>query len=56
VNTTGYSIGTCSAGQAGCVTGTPTLSYQTNFGVVNNANNIIAYTPRQVQLGIRLHF
>ena len=56
VNTTGYSIGTCAAGQAGCTVGSPVLSYQTNFGIVNNANSIIAYTPRQVQLGIRLHF
>jgi hypothetical protein len=48
VNTTGYSIGGTVAA--------PTLTYQSNFGIVNNANNIIAFTPRQIQLGIRLHF
>ena len=49
VNTTGYSIG-------GATPASATLTYQTNFGVVNNANSVIAYTQRQVQLGIRLHF
>ena len=48
VNTTGYSVGGTVAA--------PLLTYQTNFGTVNNANSIIAYTPRQVQLGIRIHF
>jgi hypothetical protein len=33
-----------------------TLTLQPNFGTYNNSNSNYTYTPRQVQLAIRLHF
>ncbi len=51
-NTTGYIIGnTTLAGVP-----TPTLSFNTPFNSVTNANSNFAYSPRQVQLGLRFHF
>jgi hypothetical protein len=60
INTTGYQI--CSnvtaqgcAGSGATVTA-PALVYQTNFGAPNNANSNVAYTERQIQLGLRFMF
>jgi Carboxypeptidase regulatory-like domain len=33
-----------------------TLTLQPNFGTYNNSNSNYTYTPRQVQLAVRLHF
>ena len=48
VNTTGYIIG-------GTATA-PTLSFNSSFGSVTNANSNFAYSPRQIQIGARLLF
>ena len=47
-NTTGYRIGGTAAA--------PTLTYQTNYGAVTNANSNFAYSTRQVQLAARFVF
>jgi hypothetical protein len=33
-----------------------TLTYNTPFGIRNNANNNLVYSPRQIQLGVRVQF
>jgi len=47
-NTLGYTVGGTAAA--------PTLTFNNTFGQITNANSNFAYTPRQVQLGIRLLF
>ena len=47
-NTLGYSIGGTAAA--------PVLNFNNTFGQITNANSNFAYTPRQVQLGVRLTF
>ena len=37
-------------------TAVDTLTLQPNFGTYNNSNSNYTYTPRQVQLAVRLHF
>jgi hypothetical protein len=43
-----------------CSAGVPTtsscISFNTPFGVPNNSNSNFAYTPRQIQLGVRVQF
>jgi len=56
INNTGYLIGTCAKGSTNCVAGTPTLTYNTPFGVVNNANSNFAYSTRQIQIGAKVSF
>jgi hypothetical protein len=48
VNSLAYTLGGTPAA--------PTLTYNSTFGSVTNANSNFAYTPRQVQLGIRFMF
>ncbi|HEX6495278.1 MAG TPA: TonB-dependent receptor [Acidobacteriaceae bacterium] len=48
VATTGYTISDTSAG--------PTLTYQSNFGSVQNSNSNYIYSPRQVQVAARFNF
>jgi hypothetical protein len=52
VNTTGYGI----APGTGATAGTNTLTYNSQFYTVTNANGNFIYTPRQVQLGVRVQF
>ena len=33
-----------------------TMTLQPNFGTYNNSNSNYTYTPRQLQLAVRLHF
>jgi hypothetical protein len=47
-NTLGYSV-------AG-TTAAPVLNFNSTFGQITNANSNFAYTPRQVQLGVRFTF
>lgn len=61
VANTGYIITstgsiTNSKGTIACSTAAPCLNYNTPFGTINNANSNFAYTPRQVQLGVRFLF
>ena len=56
INNTGYLIGTCAKGSTNCVAGTPTLTYNSPFGVVNNANSNFAYSTRQIQIGAKVSF
>ena len=67
-NTTGYNTGCqLNAGATGtCTVGTsvngtpgngiPVLNFNSTFGQVTNANSNFAYTPRQVQLAVRVTF
>ncbi len=41
---------------AGSATSEPTLSYNTSFGVVTNANNTALHSERQIQVAARLRF
>jgi hypothetical protein len=52
VNTTAYSMGVGS----GSLAGTNTLTYNTPFFTPTSANGNFIYTPRQVQLGVRVQF
>jgi outer membrane receptor protein involved in Fe transport len=45
---TGYIIGTTN--------GSPSLTYNSPFGTVNNANSNFAYSTRQIQIGAKLRF
>ncbi len=45
---TGYIIGS--------VAGVPTLTYNSPFGTVNNANSNFAHSTRQIQIGAKLRF
>ncbi|HTC94066.1 MAG TPA: TonB-dependent receptor [Terriglobales bacterium] len=68
VTTTGYSVVSSGSiatptGPVACSVGTPCLSYNVNsttfvpaFGTPTSANSNFAYSPRQVQLGIRVKF
>ena len=51
VSTTAYNLSSSSV-----ATGVGTLTYQTNFGAPNNANSNFAYSPRQMQLGLKVKF
>jgi hypothetical protein len=48
VNNTGYIIGGTQAA--------PTLTFNSSFGTVSNANSNFAYSPRQIQIGFRFLF
>ena len=48
INNTGYIIGTTN--------GSPSLTYNSPFGTVNNANSNFAYSTRQIQIGAKLRF
>jgi outer membrane receptor protein involved in Fe transport len=61
VNTTGYTFGSASTGvgttgYTGPQTYTTELQYQPTFGSYTNANSNYAYSPRQVQVALRLQF
>jgi hypothetical protein len=61
VNTTGYTFGTSTAGvktsgYTGPQTYTTQLNYNSSFGTYTNSNSNYAYSPRQVQLALRLTF
>jgi hypothetical protein len=56
VNTTSYAH---AAGKAATATTAATpnaLTYNTPCGIRNNANNNLVYSPRQIQLGVRVQF
>jgi len=62
-NNTGYVISNPSAPggvPTACATGVPTtsscLTFNTPFGVPNNTNSNFVYSPRQIQLGVRVQF
>jgi hypothetical protein len=59
-NTLGYSTGCqLNPGATGTCTisnGTAVLNFNSTFGQVTNANSNFAYSPRQVQLAVRLTF
>jgi hypothetical protein len=54
VNQTAYAIGT--ATDASGKTINTLTANGTTFGTVSNSNNNMIYTPRQIQLGVRLQF
>jgi hypothetical protein len=57
INSTGYDFGSgTSATSANGTTYTTPLTYAPSFGTYNNANSNYAYSPRQVQLALRLEF
>jgi hypothetical protein len=60
-NTTGYTFGSAALGNTtsgykGEQTYTTPLTYNPSFGTVTNVNSNYAYSPRQVQVAIRLEF
>jgi outer membrane receptor protein involved in Fe transport len=61
-STNGYALGAGTAATATKAATPNTLTYNTSFGVFNpqtfagNANSTLFYTPRQVQLGVRVQF
>jgi hypothetical protein len=55
VSTTGYSVGTSAAACGGSTS--PCLNFNSStFGVPNSANSNFIYSPRQLQLGVRVKF
>jgi hypothetical protein len=58
VNSTGYNFGssTSTTNPDGTASYTTPLTYAPSFGTYTNANSNYAYSPRQVQLAIRLEF
>ncbi len=61
VNSTAYTFGSASTGvgtkgYTGPQTYTAELQYQPTFGTYTNANSNYAYSPRQVQVALRLQF
>ncbi|MGB8534974.1 MAG: carboxypeptidase regulatory-like domain-containing protein [Acidobacteriaceae bacterium] len=54
VNTTAYTLGTTTAN--GVTTNTLTQYLATPFSAATNSNNNNIYSPRQIQLGVRLQF
>jgi hypothetical protein len=58
-NTNGYSIASGSSAPAVCGSAalSPCLAFNPTFGTTNSINNSnFLYTPRQIQLGVRVHF
>jgi hypothetical protein len=60
-NGTGYTFGTATSGidtkgYTGPQTYTTQLNYNSSFGTYTNSNSNYAYSPRQVQLALRLSF
>ena len=54
VSTNGYSVATTGTG---CSTAAPCLNFNAStFGVANSANSNFSYSPRQLQLGVRVKF
>jgi outer membrane receptor protein involved in Fe transport len=61
VNGTGYTygspiLGNSSKGYTGDQTYTTPLTYNPSFGTVTNVNSNYAYSPRQIQIAVRLEF
>jgi hypothetical protein len=61
VNSTGYTFGSASTGvgtkgYTGPQTYSTELQYQPTFGTYTNANSNYAYSPREVQVAVRLQF
>lgn len=56
VNTTSYAYAAGKAATATTAATPNTLTYNTPFGIRNNANNNPLYSPRQIQLGVRVQF
>ncbi len=54
INTTAYTLGTTTVN--GVQTNTLTQFLGSTFGAATNSNNNNIYTPRQIQLGVRLQF
>jgi hypothetical protein len=54
VSTNGYSVATTGTG---CSTAAPCLNFNAStFGTANSANSNFSYSPRQLQLGVRVKF
>ncbi len=54
VSTSGYTVATTGTG---CSTAAPCLNFNAStFGVPNSANSNFTYSPRQLQLGVRVKF
>jgi len=56
VNTSAYAYAAGKAATATTAATPNTLTYNTPFGIRNNANNNLVYSPRQVHLGLRVQF
>jgi len=56
VNSNAYAYAAGKAATASTPATPNTLTFNSPFGVRNNANNNFVYSPRQVQLGIRVQF
>jgi hypothetical protein len=56
VNTSAYAYAAGKPATATTASTPNTLTYNTPFGIRNNANNNLVYSPRQVQLGLRVQF
>ncbi len=54
VNNTGYILGSTTNPATKAVT--PTMSFNSSFGSITNSNSNFAYTPRQIQIGVRFLF
>jgi hypothetical protein len=56
VNMSGYALATATAGASGAFTNTNTLTYQSGFQTVQTSNSNYAYSPRLIQIALRLQF
>ncbi len=56
VTTTAYSYTPGTAATSTAAATPNTLSYNTPFGIPSSANSSLVYSPRQVQLGVRVQF
>ena len=56
VNTSGYALNTAVSLPPGPLTNTNTLTYQSGFQTVQTANSNYAYSPRLIQVALRLQF
>jgi hypothetical protein len=61
VNNTGYTFGGSTSGVAtsgytGPQTYSTQLQYNNSFGTYTNSNSNYAYSPRQIQVAVRLSF
>jgi hypothetical protein len=60
VNTLGYSIATSNvttaSGTVTCSAAAPCLNFNPVFGSTTNANSNFVYSPRQIEIGVRIKF
>jgi hypothetical protein len=53
VNTTAYSVATTGTG---CSAASPCLNFSPLFGSITNTNSNFVYSPRQIQIGVKIKF